>query len=65
MLPQEKGTILEIEHKITRDIPLSNKHHAQALVYIKIDISTDSFYYTDEKHSKMINEIQEVIKKYI
>lgn len=65
MLPQEKGSIIEIKHHVSRDIQLAQKVHPQAIVDIKIDIFTDSFYYTDEKHRKMIDEIESVIRKYI
>jgi len=65
MLPQEKGSILEIRHNVTRDLKIDKRHHKTASVDIKIDIFTDSFYYTDEKHREMINEIEGVIRKYI
>jgi hypothetical protein len=62
---KEKGTILEIEHKVVRDLELSQKLTPQALVDIKINIMCDSVYYTDEKHRQMIDELREVIRKYI
>lgn len=65
MLPQEKGTIIEIKHNVARDINIATKRHPQALVDIKIDIFTDSFYYTDDKHREMINELEKVIRKFI
>jgi hypothetical protein len=62
---KEKGTILEIDHKVSRPLRLSQKLSKQAMVDIKINIMCDSLYYTDEKHREMINELREVIRKYI
>jgi hypothetical protein len=62
---KEKGTILEIDHKVTRPLDLSQKLTPQALVDIKVNIMCDSVYYTDEKHREMIDELREVIRKYI
>ena len=64
MLPQEKGT-LDIDHSVSKPIEIFNRNHPQKFVRIKIDISTDSFFYNEEKHRKMIDEITEVIRKYI
>lgn len=65
MIPQEKGSIIEIRHSVARDLPIVNRFHRTAIVDIKIDIFTDSLYYTDEKHREMIDEIEKVIRKYI
>lgn len=65
MLPQEKGTIVDITHSVLRDAKLIQKRYPQAIVEIKINIFTDDFYYTDKKHKEMIDEIREVIRKYI
>jgi hypothetical protein len=65
MLPQEKGTIIEIDHKVTRGAKVEAKRYDQAIVDIKINIFTDDFYYTDKKHREMIEELQKVIRKYI
>lgn len=64
MLPQEKGS-LDISHTVSKPIEIFQKNHPQKFVSIKIDITTDSFFYNDEKHRKMIDEITEVIRKFI
>lgn len=65
MLPQEKGSILEIRHNVTRDLKIDKRFHPTSIVDIKIDIFTDSFYYTDDKNREMINEMEKVIRKFI
>lgn len=62
---REKGTILEIEHNVSKEHQLIQKLYPQKFVDIKINIMTDSIYYTDEKHREMIDELREVIRKYI
>jgi hypothetical protein len=62
---KEKGTILDLDHKVERNLELFQKLTPQAMVDIKISIMCDSLYYTDEKHRKMIDDLREVIRKYI
>jgi len=62
---KEKGTIIELEHKVAREMELIQKLTPQAMIDIKINIMCDSLYYTDEKHREMIDELRAVIRKYI
>jgi hypothetical protein len=62
---REKGTIIEIEHKVTRDYPIHKKQYTVALIDIKIHAYADSKFYNEEHHKKMIKELEGVIRKYI
>lgn len=65
MSEKEKGTIIEIEHSVSREVKLFRKKNPQVIVHIKATIHADSLYYLDEEHAKMIEEINGVIRKYI
>jgi hypothetical protein len=62
---REKGTILEFEHKVVRDIKLYQKQYPQAMIDIKINLMADSLVYNEDHHKKMIKELEEVIRRYI
>jgi hypothetical protein len=62
---REKGTILEFEHKVTRDLILFQRRYPQAMIDIKINLMADSSVYNEEHHKKMIAELEEVIRRYI
>jgi hypothetical protein len=62
---REKGTILEFEHKVTRDLTLFQRRYPQAMIDIKINLMADSLVYNEEHHQKMIKELEEVIRRYI
>ncbi len=62
---KEKGTILDLNHEVVRDLEMVQKKMPQAMIDVNIRIMCDSLYYTDEKHRKMIDDLREVIRKYI
>lgn len=65
MPDKEKGTIVEIEHSVSREVKLFRKKNPQVIIHIKATVYADSLYYLDEEHAKMIEEINTVIRKYI
>jgi hypothetical protein len=62
---KEKGTILDLNHEVVRDVEMVQKKMPQAMIDVNIRIMCDSLYYTDEQHRKMIDDLREVIRKYI
>lgn len=62
---REKGTIIEIDHKVARDYPIHKAQYSRALIDIKIHAQADSDFYNEEHHQKMIREIEMVIRRYI
>jgi hypothetical protein len=62
---KEKGTIIEFTHSVSPKLDMVQKTNPQKLVDVKISLMCDSLYYTDEKHKEMIDELREVIRKYV
>lgn len=63
MSSKEKATI-EITHNISRDIQMFQKKRDQAFIDIKIFISTDSLFYSDQRHREFIDELKKLAERY-
>lgn len=62
---KEKGIILEFDHSVSNGLEVVQKTTPQKFIDIKVSVMCDALYYTDEKHRQMIDELREVIRKYI
>jgi hypothetical protein len=62
---REKGTILELDHKVVRNVEMFQRRYPQALIDIKINLMADSKFYNEQHHKKMMDELEEVIRRYI
>jgi hypothetical protein len=60
----KQNPTIEITHTINRDIPMFRKKNEQAFIDIKISISTDSLFYSDQRHREFIDEIRKLAERF-